>query len=602
MSTATYNSLVLYKSRPARVLSVADKLEIEVADRGTQRVRPKDVVLLHPGPLERLSDLTPRAGELEAAWEILAGDSTELAELAELVYGHYTPATAWAAWGLVADGLYFHGTPDRIQARTAEDLESVRATREARETEQRAWSGFVQRLEAGRVLPEDDRYLSDVEALALARANRSRVMRDLGRDETSEAAHGLLLRVGRWGEGVNPYPRRLGMPSGEPEVELPQMPEEERLDLTHLPAYAIDDDDNQDPDDALSLDGDRLWIHVADVAGMVAPDSPADREARARGANLYLPETTVPMLPSAVTQRLGLGLHEVSPALSIGLSAAEDGTLYDVRIVLSRVRVTRLSYGQADTRLGDEPLAGVLRMTERFRARRRAAGAAFIELPEVRVRVDGGDVTIRPIPRLRSREMVTDAMLMAGEAVARRALELGIALPFATQPAPETGDEAKGMAAMHAMRKRFQRTQMKTVAEPHAGLGLEVYAQATSPLRRYLDLVVHQQLRAWLCNRTPLTREEILLRVGAAEAVIGKLRKTERLSNRHWTLVHLLRSPGWRGGAVVVERRGRRSTVIIPELALDATVQLRGDPALDDRVRVELSGIDLPALAAYFKS
>jgi hypothetical protein len=104
------------------------------------------------------------------------------------------------------------------------------------------------------------------------------------------------------------------------------LPEEERLDLTHLPALAIDDKGNQEPDDALSLEGDRLWVHVADVAALVPPESAADLEARARGATLYLPEGAVPMLPWAAIGRLGLGLSEISPALSFGLDLdAEKG-------------------------------------------------------------------------------------------------------------------------------------------------------------------------------------------------------------------------------------------------------------------------------------
>ena len=89
--------------------------------------------------------------------------------------------------------------------------------------------------------------------------------------------------------------------------------------VNHLAAYAIDDLGNQDPDDALSLEGDRLWVHIADPAALVPPDSEADLEGRARGANIYLPEQTIPMLPPQVTQILGMGLKEVSPALSFGI-------------------------------------------------------------------------------------------------------------------------------------------------------------------------------------------------------------------------------------------------------------------------------------------
>ena len=95
------DSLVLYKTRPARVERVGKKLQIELEAGETLQVRLKDVVLLHPGPLHSLDDLQPQSGEVETAWELLAGTTTTLAELAELAYGDFTPASAWEAWQLV---------------------------------------------------------------------------------------------------------------------------------------------------------------------------------------------------------------------------------------------------------------------------------------------------------------------------------------------------------------------------------------------------------------------------------------------------------------------------------------------------------------------
>jgi exoribonuclease-2 len=596
-------SLVLYRGRPARVRALGEKIELELADGQPQRVRPKDIAVLHPGPLRALADLTPPApGEPESAWELLADATTSLAELADLLYGHYSPATAWAAWALVADGLLFEGTPESIRARSAQEVEVERGRRAARAGEEQARETFLARVRAGSVLPEDGRFLVDVERLADGRSDRSRVLREVGREETPEGAHRLLLRLGHWDEGVNPHPHRLSAPLAPPVLEVPALPAEPRVDLTAHAAFAIDDEDNQDPDDALSLVDGRLWVHVADVAALVAPDDPIDREARARGANLYLPERTVPMLPPAVTERLGLGLQEVSPALSFGLAVADDGTPGDLQVVPSWVRVARVSYAEAERRLEDAPFRDLYALALRFRDRRRRAGAVFIELPEAKVRLENGEVVVRPLPRLRSRDLVTEAMLMAGEAVARFALERALSLPFATQPGPETAERPAGLAGMFAFRKLLKRTQMRAAPEPHAGLGLQVYCQVTSPLRRHLDLVAHQQLRGWLAGRAPLGHEEILARVGSAEAVTGALRQAERASNRHWTLVYLQRRPEWQGEGVIVERRGARGTVLIPELALEAPVHLDHDVALEETVKLRLTGVDLPSLSAYFSS
>ena len=110
-----------------------------------------------------------------------------------------------------------------------------------------------------------------MEQLALEKRSGSRILQALGVQETAVNAHRLLVSTGYWSLNENPYPGRAGINLQIPELPVPELPEEPRLDLTGLTAFAIDDEDNQDPDDAISLDGDRIWVHVADVAALVAP-------------------------------------------------------------------------------------------------------------------------------------------------------------------------------------------------------------------------------------------------------------------------------------------------------------------------------------------
>ncbi len=596
-------SLVLYKNRPARVKRVGAKLEIELEGGETLKVRPKDVACLHPGPMEHLGELQPQKGEVETAWEILLGEALPLADLAELVYGAYTPATAWAAWQLVADGLYFQGTPEQVVARLPDEVSQERAAREAKAAEERAWASFLARVRAGRIAPQDGAYLEDVEALALERTQGSQVLRELGRAERPETAHALLLELGFWDRTVNPYPQRLRLATSPPEMALPELLEEARVDLTHLPAFAIDDEGTQDPDDALSLEDGRLWVHIADAAALVSPESEADREARARGANLYLPEGTVPMLPPLATQLLGLGLNEVSPALSFGLNVASDGEVLGLEVVPSWVQVTRLTYSEVEARLEEEPFQNLYQLARTHEARRRDNGAIFIELPEVKVWVEDGKVQVRLLPSHKSRDLVTEAMLMVGAAVARFSVEHDIPFAFSTQDPPSTEvlEQTMSLAGMYALRRSLKRSQMTSVPAPHAGLGLDVYTQVTSPLRRYLDLVAHQQLRAYVRGQDLLGTQEMLERVGAAEAVTGSVRQAEWLSRRHWTLVYLMDHPDWSGEGVLVHRHGSLGTVLIPELDLEPRVHLSENLPLDSVVPLSLTGVDLPELVAHFR-
>ncbi len=605
------NSLIVYKTQPGRVRQSGERIEIELRSGELVKVRLKDVILLHPGPLHSLDALGAPGGDVATAWEILSMDDQphKLAELAELVYGEFTPSTAWAAWRLLEDGLYFYGTPDSLQAHSVEEVAVEQSTRQARARQAEAWEDFLARARAGRFSREKDhRYLQEVEDLASGKRTDSRVMRELGHAERAETAHDWLLGHHLWDVSVDPYPTRFRLPTAPVDLPVPDLPDEARRDLTDLPAYAIDDQGNQDPDDAVSLEGEKLWVHVADVAALITPGSPVDNEGRARGANLYLPEGTVGMLPEAAVQRLGLGLNEISPALSFGLKVDQDGRLQEIEITPSWVRVHRLSYDEAENLLEQEPLKSLQRLAQDVYRRRLVNHAIEINLPETIVRVIDGRVSIRPVINLHSRAMVKEAMLLAGEAAARFAVEHDLAFPFITQEAPDPSVQqlamsppgGNDMAVAFMLRKGQKRSLASVKPGQHAGLGLPIYARVTSPLRRYTDLIAHQQLRTYLRGATVLDETALLERLGEAEAVSGAVSQAEGLARRHWTLVFLTQHTDWRGEGVLVEKRAGRGKLIIPELALETQVHLRQDLPLNSRLALAYKGVNLANLEAYF--
>jgi exoribonuclease II len=599
------HALVLYKTRPARILQIDKKLEIELEDKQTVSVRPKDVILLHPDPLRHWADLQRPSGDPLTAWELLAGEETNLAELAELSFDRFTPASAWAIWEMVADGLYFSGSPEAIQVRTPEQVAAEQANRAAKAAEDAAWQAFVARAKTGHYLPEDETYLQEIVAVALEREERSRVMRGLGQAETAVNAHAFLLQIGYWTLQFNPYPLRFNLPTQSPQISLPPLPDEARRDLTHLTAVAIDDAESRDPDDAISLDEDgRLWVHVADPAAVIPPDSPADLEARARGATIYLPEGAVTMLPAAATDQLALGLAKKSPALSFGLRLNDNAEIVDVDVIPSWTRVVRWSYEEADAALdqGEPLLTALYQLAERYMARRRAQGSIELNLPEVKVWVEAdGTVGLRPLPALRSRDLVREAMLMTGEAVAQFAQAREIPIAYTGQDAPdEELPELDSLAAMFAARRKMKAGQQRVSPVAHAGLGLPHYVQVTSPLRRYLDLVAHQQLRAFVQGRPLLDEAALVERIGAANAVVGDGRRAERFAIAHWTLVYLQQNPEWAGEGIIVDKRGSRDLVLIPDLAWEALLHVPGGRPLDSPISLKLHSVNLPEQEAYF--
>jgi len=304
-------------------------------------------------------------------------------------------------------------------------------------------------------------------------------------------------------------------------------------------------------------------------------------------------------------------LMELSPALSFGLRLAPDGSLAQVEIRPSLVRVQRLTYEQAEQRIHEEPFGTLYRLAMRSKERRRAAGALFIDLPEVKLRVQDGIAEIYPLPELRMRECVQEAMLLAGEAAASYAIRHDVPLSFVSQEAPDPRLKAEIMLGdpwrtlslpeMFALRRLQRPGRVGVQPGAHAGLGLAAYTRATSPLRRYLDLVAHQQLRLHLRGEQPLAVQDILERVGTSEAAQAGLNQAETLSERHWTLVYLMQNPGWQGEGVLVDKKGLRGRFILPALALETQVHLRHDLPVDSRVQLKVQEINLAELDAYFQ-
>jgi len=594
--------LVLYKQSAALVSAVDDKIEIQLAGGKVKRVREKDITLLHPGPLNDLAELLQLEAAVEEAWELLQEETTDLRELAELIHGEYTPSSAWSAWCKVAEGLHFIGDPTRISCRSRADIEADIAEREAKAAAEREWNDFLVRLGNKALSELDNQRMKEVERFALAQTEFSRILTALDYPQDPINAHRLLISIGYWPESFNPYPQRLALAQENPQMDCPELPNEERIDLTHLDCYAIDDEESKDPDDAISIANGRIWVHIADVAALVTPDSALDLEARSRAANLYLPETIIHMLPAEVTTRLGLGLSDRSPALSFGFVLSERGIPTDLQIVPSWINVTRKSYVGAEQLMDSQPFVELRRLAAIYRERRLREGAVDLDLPEVNVRVNAeGDIHIRPLQPLVSRQLVTELMLMTGEAVAKYALERGIPIPFITQQGPENPQQPIDTAARFAYRRQMKPSQAKTVESAHAGLGIALYTRTTSPLRRYLDLVVHQQLRAYSNGQTLLTVTEIGERIASFDAVAGRVRRAERMSNLHWKLIYLQQQPKWKGEGIVVEQQDQRVTLVLPDLALETKLRVSARVDLNQRLRLALREVDVPDQSARFR-
>ncbi|MDR0638471.1 MAG: RNB domain-containing ribonuclease [Spirochaetaceae bacterium] len=613
------DALVIYKTKPARISDIADKIALTLVNGETVKAREKDFEFLHPGPLTDFSLLTSLHDRYDAglreAWELLSGSTTTLKEAAELAFGAWSPESAWLMYQALQKGVYFSGTIEAVTPKDAARVEAERQKRAAKASESADREAFLARLKKRALLPEDRRFMQDVEALALGRSEKSRTMKNAGLSEEPVAAHRLLLETGVWDVFVNPHPARNGCipESAKALIPPPDAAQgEERADLTHLDAFAIDNEGSEDPDDAISVTEEAgqtvLWVHVADPAVSVLPDTPADKEARERGSTLYTPDGVYTMLSPDALPLFALGLQENTRALTFKLTLNPDTTIAAVDVLPSLIKVTRLTYHGADELLEkgeSSPLAALERLSRNILKRRLRNGAVVFDFPEVELSVcadpDNPEkkmVKIEPGRAAVSQGIVKECMLVSGEGAALWALRNKIPFPYISQ---EAGDPPEtlppGLAGDYQLRRTMRPRALSNKPGLHWALGLDIYTQVTSPLRRYTDLLCHQQIRAFLTGAPLLNDDEVLSRLLQAERGASAANHAQRASNAHWKQVYLAGKKGSVWDAILLEKRKPRSVILIPALAMETQAALSATGELcepGDDLKVTLLKANIP--------
>jgi exoribonuclease-2 len=584
--------------------------------------------LLHAGPslpLERLNrqDLLKRLEEtarkrealkdaidLEDLWELLAQEnhSSTAQELAELWFGRAAPdEVAAIGRALREDRFLFKQKDDLVIPNPAEIVVQLREQHERelarrRETEEiGAWLQAVWEGREAGAPPWRERVVARLRRMAVFGAEdpdyaQGKAYLDQAHLH-SEAAFRLLVRLGVFQEDEDLDLYRLEVPlEFAPEVvaqarqsALAPPPDPyalRRRDLTGLEIITIDGERTRDFDDALSLEqvpeGWRLGIHISDVSALVQPDQPLDREALERATSIYLPERRLPMLPEEISEdALSLLAHQERRALSFMVTLSPEAEVLDWAIMPSLIKVRRrLTYHEANALLDrDQTLVSLNRLTEKLKAERLARGGYELKLPEVWVvfSLQGElQVTVEE-QETPSRQLVAESMVLANSLAARFLMERGVPAIYRSQPQPREAiqpEEPKSLLELWQDRRRLSRVVMDLSPLPHWGLGLACYTLATSPIRRYLDLVIHRQILATLSEALPpysrQDLEQILPVMGPAMRRAGQL-KTRRL--RYWLLKYLAGRVGQKKEALVLEALPHRYRLILPDLLLEFFMQ-----------------------------
>ena len=606
-----------------RVMSEADSsVQIELDSGKRVKVKQAHVLLRfeQPQPSQLFAAAQPLAAEidLDLAWEFAPDDEFGFADLArEYFDAKAGPVEQTAALlRLFEAPHYFRRTgKGRFRKASAETVKAALAAIERKRQQQAQIEQWAQELIEGRcptpikdqlyrILFKPDKNALEYKAVVEA-ARRSH-----------QAPLELLKRAGAIENAYQFHWRRFlfeHFPKGYAFAPVETPPVKDELPLAPQSAFSIDDSSTTEIDDALSVQGLGsgtvvFGVHIAAPGLAISPGSALDAIARTRYSTVYMPGYKITMLPDEVVQAYTLLEGRDCPAVSIYFTV--DESTLEIRGSETRLERVRIASNLRHDQLGevitqdslagraaaDYPFAAELAFAFRLAQHLKAQREVVRGKPETFTRPDysfklvgndgrepDGSERVQIDVRRRGEPLdliVAEAMILANSTWGGWLAELSVPGIYRSQPSLAPGIKVR----------------MSTKPLPHAGMGVKQYTWATSPLRRYVDLVNQWQIIA--CARhgrmaalaAPFKPKdaELFSIISAFDAAYTAYNDFQHTIERYWTLRYLAQE-GLSDLVATVMKDGlvRAESLPLVFRALGAEALARGA-----RVRVRLTGMD----------
>jgi len=281
-------------------------------------------------------------------------------------------------------------------------------------------------------------------------------------------------------------------------------------DLTNLKTFIIDSDDPHEVDDAISLEitkgnKQKIWVHISNPCRLFPSESTIDINAQKKCCSLYLTDQYVPMLPKNIIDEANLAQNKVSKTISASIELDDKGSVINYEIIEAIIKPNyQLTYEDANEIFEIEPkeeidLIQIKKLLMKSISFRKNNGAIIFESPTSKLKLEEGNIILTRIDKTIAHLIVAEAMILMGYVTSLYLFNKNLVAAYRSQKIncnpKEILHRYKDSEIKYILLRQYMgKSYLTTKANSHECLGLDMYVQCTSPLRRYLDLIIQRQV------------------------------------------------------------------------------------------------------------
>jgi exoribonuclease R len=266
-------------------------------------------------------------------------------------------------------------------------------------------------------------------------------------------------------------------------------------DLSHLHTFNVDPTHSKDFDDAISIENNKIYVHIVDAHSMIPMHSKIEKQAFSHAFTLYLPEGNQNILPQELAEdKLSLVKGEPRNVITIEYSIDETFQVMSYEIYPSSIVIKeRYDYADFGRSLNEFPF--LVQFTQKWKKE-------TLPVPHVKLDInENGKISNHYYETNvdQAHKIIETLMILTNMTISQH-VPHKIPQRYHTkikQEHPVVSVTDNEVVNSILTVKKYRNAVYDSHNSGHFGLKLSSYTHFTSPIRRYFDVILHRMLAGY---------------------------------------------------------------------------------------------------------